>query len=259
MPVGGYSHKRVWQYRFLPRPVSLLDRGWGDDRQWAHDVVERLRRGEAAPRSLPIDELIRSEGSAPMSPGGWEQAEEWARNAIRGNSSFLTDEAIARRLPDRERRKKAWAEEQGKWRAYWEAGRADREAKEAAEREARRAWEKKQEAAAERLARREAAWKEAEAEAEKRAGPARAALRAEFVADREDLAARAERRQQERRLIEAHHWQCSRCGKLATVDAKASEINEGRYVYLLKCGCAERYWTHAGLLRMMAETSGAAG
>jgi hypothetical protein len=127
MPVSGYNHKRVWQYVFLPEPITLLYREWdGHDREWEHNVVERLKRGEAAPRSLSFNDLVSDNFGT--CEGGWELAEERAKNADRSKSIFLNNEAIARRLSERELKKKMYEELQEKKRKIWEEEKPKREA-----------------------------------------------------------------------------------------------------------------------------------
>jgi hypothetical protein len=137
MPVEGYKNKRVWQYTFRPQPYSILDRGWDiHDREWEHNLVERLRRGEAAPRSLSVYEAVQ--GSYRINAEqGWESAEEYSKNANRINATFLNDEAIAHRKPARELRKKAWAEQEARNREYWEKEWVRREEQEKKDVEAR--------------------------------------------------------------------------------------------------------------------------
>ena|ERR1700751_2900908 len=130
MPVSGYNHKRVWQYVFLPRPITLLYRDWdGHDREWEHNVIERLKRGEAAPHSLSVNDLIPDNSGT--CEGGWEITEKRAKNADRSKSVFLNDEAIARRLPERELKKKLHEEFLEKNRKIWEEEKPKREAMEA--------------------------------------------------------------------------------------------------------------------------------
>jgi hypothetical protein len=163
LPVGGYEHKRVWQYRFRPQPAALLDRAWGCDQAWEHSVVERLRRGEAALRSLSVEEVIPSRDGESMS-GGWEIAEERSKNAVRTGAAFLNDAAIERRLYDRGLRKKAWAEYLAAQAVLTEKKRARRAEKEAAEAEAERVHRKKAAERARVEAEREAEWQRSNAE-----------------------------------------------------------------------------------------------
>jgi hypothetical protein len=126
MPVEGYKNKRVWQYMFMPQPCSLLDRGWDAyDRVWERQVIERLRHGQAAPKSLSVHEAIPSYHA--FTAIGWEMAEEVSKNANRTNAVYLSDEAIAARQPIRELRKKAYAELLAKNELLWEQEKIRRE------------------------------------------------------------------------------------------------------------------------------------
>jgi hypothetical protein len=239
MPVEGHKHKRVWQYRFAPQPVGLLDRGWSrGDREWERGVIERLRRGEAAPRSLSTDEAVPSPYLAgAYASGGWEHAEAHAKDAIRTGAAFLNDEAIARRKPQRDERTKAYAEYLREQHVLWHAQEAERVAR--AERQ--------------RLAD-EAARAERRAELE-RAGRAREAReRARAESDDEwDRIGREkflERRWAEVRQIMRRQWRCGRCDARASISERAIDAAEAIYVYRLKCSCADRWWYHDDLLEL---------
>jgi hypothetical protein len=131
MPVSGYNHKRVWQYVFLPEPITLLYREWdGHDREWEYDVVERLKRGEAAPHSISLSDFISDDYGT--CEGGWETTEKRAKDADRSKSVFLNDEAIAQRLSERELKKKMYEELQEENRRKWEEEKPKREAMKAA-------------------------------------------------------------------------------------------------------------------------------
>jgi hypothetical protein len=120
MPVDGYNNKRVWQYNFLPQPVTLLDRGFDiRDHEWEKNLVERLRRGEAAPRSLSVYESCPGEYRS-NAECGWEAAERHAKNADRTKAVFLNDYAIEMRKPGREARKKAWEAQEAIYKEKWE-------------------------------------------------------------------------------------------------------------------------------------------
>jgi hypothetical protein len=188
MPVDGFEHRHVWQYRFRPQPYAVLDHGWhGRDREWELGVVERLRRGEAAPRSISLGELVTGfHDPAGSISGGWEHAEERSKNAIRNNSAFLNDEAIARRAEDRKRRKAALAEAEAQNRANVAKRKAELAAKEAERARAERAWRRRQEERARAQSEQDAEWQ------------------------------RQEMRRREETAILTGRWQCAMCGSLAT-------------------------------------------
>lgn len=186
MPVSGYFHHSVWR-RFY-QPVALLDREWDRDREWRSAVVERLKRGEAAPRSLSVDELIPSPvGGGVQASGGWEITEAWAKDADRSRSAFLTDEAIALRLPERRLRKQAYAEYLEEQKEFWLKQEARRGEKEAAELEAAKAVLARAERLAKRQAREDEEWadraKEIEEEAWHRSGREAIILRSRWACD----------------------------------------------------------------------------
>ena len=112
---------------------------WGHDRAWESEVVRRIREGGPAPCALSPYDATPSmywENSG-LYGGGWQHAEELSKNAIRNNSVFLNDEAIAQRKVFREGVRAAQAEA----KARAEKAEADRRANRAAQDEARRAWE----------------------------------------------------------------------------------------------------------------------
>lgn len=190
MPVEGFKHPRVWQYNFLPQPCSVLDRGWDRyDWHYEREVVERLRRGEAAPQSGKLTDLHDRNPNYGEPAGGWKQAEEFARNANRTNAVFLNDEAIALRLPDRERREAAHREYLAEVAVRMEAQRQRLE-EEARERE--------------RLIKEEV-------RREKQRAKERASRDAEWRAWRAEAAPRTERQQ----ILETR-WQCG-CGMITHI------------------------------------------
>ena len=232
MPVDGYKHKRVWQYRFRPQPYQVLDRGWhGHDRDWELGLVERLRRGEAAPRSLSIRDLVLDDWGWGQAQG-WEAAEKHSKNAVRTGAAYLNHEAIARRLPERELREKAYAEQQARWEAeapQREAAKAQRAAEEA------KFLERLKAAAAER-AEAERVWRKSQAERQR--------ARAEHDAEWERTGANLRATQE--RIILANKWQCDRCKTVAKIEAQ----NDG---YALSCSsCGSSTWgAHATLVGML--------
>ena len=155
-------YRPTWERR-----VELLDKAFiYRDHEWEREVVERLRRGEAGPRSLSTDELVPSVGSSGEAVHGWEQAEEHAKDAVRTNAAFLSDAAVEWRKAERDRRKAAWAEFEKVWEAEREQRRQRaRELALAANArlaeqlaEAQRQWERRRAAEA-ALAAQEAEWR----------------------------------------------------------------------------------------------------
>ena len=116
MPVDGYHHKRVWQYQFRPQPFQVLDRSWvNHDRQWEHDVVERIRHGGGAPQSVATAEAVSGGYTYyRIMPEGWEAAEHHAANAVRTGSAYFTDTEIAKRAKVRAQLKEALKEAQAR-------------------------------------------------------------------------------------------------------------------------------------------------
>jgi hypothetical protein len=210
MPVVGYTHVRVWEYNFPTLPVvPLLDPDWDDLQEWQFGMVERLQRGGPAPVCLSVYDILQSDGYGTRQ-AGWEATEDWAKNAVRSGAVFLNDAAIARRLPERELRKKGYAEFQTEQKALWEKQEARRAEEEAALVEAHRA-------AQERTAER------ARIEVEQ------ATL---WLQRQTEIDAEIRRRPEERAGIMSHGWQCKRCLGLAKIEQRF-----GRYVLTcLNCG-----------------------
>jgi hypothetical protein len=163
-------------------------------------LAERLARGEAAPRGVSIYDMFLADPRYDCGPysgvGGWEIAEKRSVNAIRSGAEFLNDYAIARRLPERELRKKGWAEAQAEWKARAEKNRVRQAEEDAAAEEARRAWEARRTAAEKAEAERRALWET----------------------------------EQRRRNLEMK-WQCT-CGS----PAKIEEEGAGYWLTCLACG-----------------------
>lgn len=138
MPVDGYNHKRVWQYNFLPQPVTLLDRDCDRyDFEYERNVIANIRRGKAAPRSVYLNELITD--NYPVNNSlGWELAVQHCKNAIRTNAVFMNDENIAKKSITTKALKEAHTEKIEEDRKRWEEQRPIREAEKAAK-EARQA------------------------------------------------------------------------------------------------------------------------
>jgi hypothetical protein len=200
--------------------APMLDPDW-DDRGWELDLAERLQRGGAL-HSLAVNDLIRSHRPG-RAAEGWEAAEEHSKDAIRSGSVFLNDEAIARRLPERERRKKAYAEEMARW-------------------EENRVWQAEWD---------DAEWRRADAEREERQrGVVEIVLeqlREKDQAHYDKLQADAKRRLEERATILSKQWQCKKCLSIAEIS-----LHLGQYQLICRA-CRDRaLGDHATLVRMMA-------
>lgn len=209
MPVDGYEHKRVWQYKFRPQPVSLLDRGWVNrDKEWELGLVARLKRGGTVECSSLVDSIRPNYQSVHI--GSWEAAEEHAKNAIRTNAAFLNDEAIAHRDRSRKGRVAAYLKMRAEEKARWERERPEREARRAAQerRETELQTERKQAEEEYYAAIAERQRKQAEQEAAWRAEGKR---RLEEAAETHRLLATPER-QREIRLVMSKQWGCFKCG-----------------------------------------------
>ena len=99
---AGTRTKRLVQYKFRPHPFEVLDTEWeAANREWQFGVVERLQRGEPAPRALATgyDTLLPSGGPV-YGPAGWEATEEYAKDADRTHAVYLSDDAIKMRMYD---------------------------------------------------------------------------------------------------------------------------------------------------------------
>jgi|SRR5215472_2262457 len=224
MPVvTGTEHKRVWQYKFRPQPFEVLDKGWDAPmRQFRHDVVERLRRGEGGPQSLAFGDVV-GRGFFSGVQVGWEATEDYARNADRSGSSFLNDIAIERRLEDRARRKQAYEEFLKENGARLSLERA-RQAQADAERQRVREEE--------RLLKAEKARKEAEQRRQWEAEGQRLQEEQRRRRAHEEAAARATDRARERERILNGQWECNFCRQ------RVSVLPDGFDGYCLRClGC----------------------
>jgi hypothetical protein len=250
--------ERVWRLR--PRPYHLLDWGWANrDREWEQDLVERLRRGEAAPRGVSVHDLVSGDWPHEQ-PAGWEAAEKHAKNAIRTGSPFLNDEAIAARLPVRKLQKEAYAKVLAEESALKAKRKAEAEQREAARRQALREWKRRQEERERVRAERAEEWRVAEeaerarfaaqqeadmAEANERWKAERAKRMATPQCDAV-IAEGAKRRKEEQAILK-NRWQCRRCKGLSI------EVKPDRGGYVLGCSyCGVKAWgdheTVAGML-----------
>ena len=71
------------------------------DREWEADLVAQVRRGVAL-HVFSVNDVCPSYYYESIDPiGGWEKAEEKAKNADRSKSLWLNDEAIAVREAER--------------------------------------------------------------------------------------------------------------------------------------------------------------
>jgi hypothetical protein len=246
MPSGG--QKRIWQYNFMPPPVTLLDLDWdGLDRQWEHDIVERLGREEAAPRGVSVYDLVQSmPGGA---GGGWEGAEEHSKDANRIGAAFLNDEAIAARLPARKLQKEAYAELQAKLeleKPQREAEKARREAEEVERRKADVEWRRRLEERVREQAERKTEWERIEKElAEERRAEAEVKQSEDWQRLGTWIVTEKQRIEADR--IFSNRWQCQRCRGLKI----KVEAREGRY--FLECkGCGVKAsGDHKTLVKML--------
>jgi rubrerythrin len=113
---------------------------WGHDRTWERSVVERIRRGGAAPQ-------MADTGPTPywdpvgVYAGGWEHAEAHSKDAIRTNAVYLNDEAIAARKLQRKLLREGLREALAEAKERQKKIEADRLAEAAARREAKRLWD----------------------------------------------------------------------------------------------------------------------
>jgi hypothetical protein len=209
-------------------PYPVLDRRWiGHDYDWEAQLVERLNRSGKGPERVSIYDMVQSQSGAPR--GGWESAERLSRRAIRTGAVFLNDDAIARRLPDRDRRKAAWAEMVAEHSTVLEEARAQKREVEAARAEAQRVWNEKNAEKLKKRAETEAEWRRRGEEHWKR-------LTAERQAKFEE----------EQRWLLSRKWICSEC-------RAPSEIEWRMDQYVLTCqACANQGWSHhAELARLM--------
>lgn len=238
---------------FCSSRMRLLDPAFGiRDCEWERGVVEAIRLGKAAPGGVSVYDVVKPRyladgprnGPGEWGLGGWERAEKWARNANRIGAVFLNDEAIALRLPDRQRRKKAYAEFLAEERVRKEREAIKRAEEEAARQEAERAYRKRE---AERIRRERAQfeeWEKIQAErvalAHKRDQERAQAKQAEAErkmreVDAEAIAALAvRRRQQERAEILRSTWSCMKC--MTTIKP---ELHLGKYLFACS-GCGHR-------------------
>jgi hypothetical protein len=211
------------------RPYTpLLDHKWGHDREWERGVVEAIRRGEAAPRTCSIGELVSGPYVADLGGGGWEHAESHAKDAIRTGSVFLNDEAIAARAEVRKAQRAALA------------------AAEAENRARVKAWKKQQADLAAERDRQDRLYRERVAEHARR----RAAQNAEWGKAAEGEWAKAQAAAHERaaqvQAILRHGWLCADCKGRAAIWPERGGFSLG-------CPfCSSRAWgTHEEALAIM--------
>jgi rubrerythrin len=116
----------------IPSWMRRRDYAWLiRDHEWEASLVERIQRRGEGPHVLSIDDLCPSASYETVDPqGGWEAAERRSQNAVRANSAWLTDVAIARRKELRE----AYKEDLARQREAAAKEREEREKQEAAER-----------------------------------------------------------------------------------------------------------------------------
>jgi hypothetical protein len=238
---GSYN-KHAWRHRLPWWPSPLLNRGWdnGHDSEWEHSIVERIKRGQAAPYALNLFDYLPSHGSLIESGfiagGDWERAEEHSKNADRSGSPWLNDHAIARRKPLRDAIKKARAEDIAKDKARWEAQRAiwaeERKERAAAaaeeyrlQRIEREAYERRKAEEKQRRAEQDAEW---ERESER--------ITAERQAKWEAQQLNNEQFAKERDAILKGNWECQKC-------LTRSLIQPVAFGYVLACrSCGKTSW-----------------
>jgi hypothetical protein len=238
---GSYD-KHAWRHRLPWSPSPLLNRGWDDghDSDWEHALVEKIRRGQAAPYAMRLYDYLPSHGaiieSGFIGGGDWEYAEERSKDADRSGSPWLNDEAIARRKPLRDAIKKARAEEAAAEKARWEAQRAIW-AEERKERAAARAEEERlYRAERERFERTEEERKRRRAEQDAEWERESERVTAERI-ERDLTAAEARQRAvKERDAIMAGKWECQKCLTRSLIQPIATG-------YVLTCrGCGKTSW-----------------
>jgi hypothetical protein len=135
----------------------VIERGFDDYRMWTRGVVERVKRGEAAPRAHSLAELIVSGGTNEARDS--ERDDQRAAAADRRNAIYMSDEAIAARAAKRVFLRQAYAEMLAENRAK-AAVQREREAEEAqARHEAKVAWEAQQQTYRRERLEREALWR----------------------------------------------------------------------------------------------------
>ena len=241
----------------------MVDPDW-DDPGWETAMVEKLGRADpAAPHSLSLGDLVRSEY---INAAGEEAAIELSKEADRTGSPWLNDVALAWEAVRREERKREYAKALAEESAAKAAWRAKREADEAKRREAREAAaveRDKQErlyeervAELERIAReRDAEWEAGQAERDAKEAARQAEADAEWAKLGETLTGwrteagakkAAKRRFDEERAILMNKWQCVKCRRVAQIKADGG-------AYLMSCvHCGiEGRGTHRTLVGML--------
>jgi hypothetical protein len=218
----------------------MISGPWGHDRTWERSVVERIRRGGAAPRMVDSGPSTYWEPVSAYADG-WEFAEARSRDAIRTSAVYLNDEAIAARALQRKLLREGIREALAEAEARRKKIEADRKAEAAARSEIQRQWEA-QRAERERKAReQEEAWQK---EADRRI--------AEYKASREKQQAEDRERNRSRYEIErilGSKWICTVCG------GGASWIKRDGEGYRITCTqCGKSAWgSHESLWGVLSK------
>jgi rubrerythrin len=160
-----------------------------------------------------------------VSASGWEYAEAHARDAIRTNAVYLSDEAIAARALQRKLLREGIREALAEAKERAKKVEAAKRAKEAAQREARREWNARYEERARKEREQQSAWEE------------------ETTRRRIEDKARSERNR-----ILGSKWVCTVCNG-------ASLIKQDGVGYRITCtNCTKTAWgSHASLLGVLSK------
>jgi hypothetical protein len=248
----------------MPPPWRIRDYAWNiRDRQWEHEIVERIRQTGALDASS-FSDLIPDQYSVHL--GGWEAAEKHAAKANRLHSAYLDDASIAKRAAKRELLRQGMEEVAAAWQAYregkgprpsWENPAAVEQARRKADAEAK---EKKEKAAIRQVVRadREAqaqaeaeAWwkdyKQRQAEKAERQAKERTELDRMLATARDAAPDVAGFQAEERRILDSK-WSCTVCGGKSTIERKSPG-------YQLQCtSCGKSAWgSHKSLWEVLSK------
>jgi rubrerythrin len=212
---------------------------WGHDRIWERSVVERIRRGGAAPQMADTGSPVHWDPVG-VNAAGWEYAEAHAYNAIRTNAVYLSDEAIAARKLQRKLLREGVREALAEARERQKKIEADRLAEAAARREAKRLWDAQREERERKAREQEVAWFEEE---KRRRNENAAKWKAEENRRYEENQSRYEQES-----ILGSKWTCTVCGGVSWI----KRDGDG---YRITCiGCGKSAWgSHASLLAVLSK------
>lgn len=258
------SSSKAGARRDMPPPWRIRDYAWGiRDRQWEHEIVERIRQTGAIDASSFSDVIP---GGSPIAPVGWENAEKHAAKANRLHSAYLDDASIAKRAAKRELLRQGMEEVKAAWKAF-EEGKGPRptwgDPHVEERRQAQRAADAEAKEEKKRIRQIERADREAQAQAETEAWwkdyKQRQAEKAERQAkekidlDRmlETMRGRApdlaEFQAQEKRILDSK-WSCTVCGGKSYIERKSPG-------YQLTCiSCGKTAWgSHKALWEVLSK------